>query len=186
VTKAWLKRGERDGGGDPDGCWEGVVEWEDRTWSDCGVEVGEQPVLLQVPRPAERTLPTGGGRRSCSLQGGVAGAGEVPGLELEGWEVWGWSMAEVAARARGARPPSPQGFARGERGAIHLLPQEVLQLTGSRSAPVDRFDLRSAFRVFSTCTPSLIQRQSSIQCIRLLKYADDSKHLVSAGASINS
>jgi len=108
-------------GGDPDGCWEGVVEWEDRTWSDCGVEVGEQPVLLQVPRPAEHTDPTAGRRRSCSLQGGVAGAGEVPGLELEGWEVWGWSMAEVVARARGARPPSPQG-SRGASAGLSIRP----------------------------------------------------------------
>jgi len=70
VTKAWLKRGEREGGGDPDGRWERVVEGEDRTWSGSGVEVGEQPVLLQVPRPAEPTVPAAGGRHGCSLQAG--------------------------------------------------------------------------------------------------------------------
>jgi len=47
-----------------------VVEWEDRTWSGSGVEVGEQPVLLQVPRPAEPTVPVTGGRHGCSLQAG--------------------------------------------------------------------------------------------------------------------
>jgi hypothetical protein len=68
----------------------------------------------------------------------------------------------------------------------HHVQLELENMLVNMITELYRQDGKEAFRVFSTCTPSLIQRQSSIQCIRLLKYADDSKHHVSAGANINS